>query len=186
MEIAEALRQTRNESGKSQEYMAFELGVSRRTIQHWESGVSEPATGQLMDWFKLVNKNPIPYLLQKNYPEMYKISGKDDDQKIRSSLVTLISELPAEGIRQLLYLFYGDHGSSPRAVMQLITAHLQAPMQDRVTQAKVILHNYEMAKKKGKLARPDHIQPDLEFLKEAIAAGEEAVINDKTEYTTAN
>lgn len=183
MEIAEALRIARNESGKSQEAMAFELGVARRTIQNWESGKSEPTIGQTIRWFQLVDKSPIPFLLQTVIPSFDRISGNDSEEKIREAMWTLVDELPEEGIRQLLYLFYGDHGSSPRAVLQLITAHLQTPMKDRVTQAGVIVHNYEMAARKGTIARPDHIKPDEEFLKKAIKAGEEAVLRDAKEYT---
>ena len=113
MTIAEALRTTRNESGKSQEYMSFELGVTRRTILNWENGVSEPSIGQTIKWFKLVDKNPIPFLLQCTYPNMDKISYKDEDSKILASLMQLINDLPAEGVRQLMYLFFGNHGSSP-------------------------------------------------------------------------
>lgn len=183
MEVAEALRIARNESGISQEDMAFDLGVSRRTIQNWESGKSEPTVGQAIRWFQLTGKSPIPFLLQVVLPEFDHISSADEEEELREAMRALVDEIPAEGMRQLLYLFYGDHGSSPRAVMQLVTAHLQTPMKDRVTHAGVITHNYELALKKGNLARPDHIQPDLPFLKNAIAAGEEAVMKDASEYS---
>lgn len=183
MELSEALRTARNQAGRSQEAMAFDLGVARRTIQNWEGGRSEPTIGQAVRWFQLLDKNPIPYLLQVVLPALDHLSGDDSDEKLREAMHLLINELPPDGIRQILYLFYGDHGSSPRAVMQLVTAHLQTPMKDRVTQAGVITHNYEIAKRKGNLSRPDHIQPDLPFLKAAIAAGEEAILRDAGEYS---
>lgn len=186
MTIAETLRSTRNESGKSQEYMAFELGVTRRTILNWENGVSEPSVGQTITWFKLVNKNPIPYLLQITYPDMDKISHKDDDAKILASLMQLINDLPAEGVRQLMYLFFGNHGSSPRAVLQMITAHLQTPMKDRITHGQLIATNYEMAKRTGNLARPDNIQPDYDCLLSAIDSAKNAVEKDAREYSIIN
>lgn len=184
MEVAEALRLARNEAGLSQEEMAYQLGVARRTIQNWELGKSEPSIGQAIRWFQILSKSPIPFLLQIAIPTFENISSEDSDSKLREAMRLLIEELPPEAIRQLMYLFYGDHGSSPRAVLQLITAHLQTPMKDRVIQAKVITHNYEIARKKGALAREDHIQPDLEFLKSAIESGEEAVLKDAEEYTT--
>lgn len=170
MTIAEALRITRNDSGKSQEYMAFELGVARRTILNWESGVSEPSVAQAINWFKLTGKNPIPFLLQNVYPEMDKISHKDEDSRILSSLIQLINDLPAEGVRQLMYLFFGNHGSSPRAVLQMVTAHLQTPMKDRIAHGQLIATNYEIAQRTGTISRPDHIQPDLKCLNEEIAS----------------
>lgn len=168
MTIAEALRTTRNESGQSQEYMAFELGISRRTVLNWESGVSEPTISQAIKWFKLSGKNPIPYLLQNTYPEMDKISPSDNDARILASLMQLINDLPAEGVRQLMYLFFGNHGSSPRAVLQMITAHLQTPMRDRIAHGQLISTDYEIAKRTGTLSRPENVQPDLECLNAEI------------------
>ncbi len=182
MEIAEALRIARYESGKSQETMAFELGVARRTVQNWESGKSEPTVGQAIRWFQILGKSPIPFLLQTVIPAFDHITSDVEEEKLREAMLLLVNEIPIEGIRQLLYLFYGDHGSSPRAIMQLVTAHLQTPMKDRVTQARVITHNYELAFRKGTIARPDHILPDLQYLKNAIDAGEDAVLKDAKEY----
>lgn len=185
MTIAEALRNSRHETGKSQEYMAFELNVSRRTILNWENGTSEPTIGQAIRWFKLVQKNPIPFLLQHVFPEMDKISSRDDDEKIKAALLLLINELPPEGIRQLMFLFYGNHGSSPRAIMQMITAHLQTPMKDRISHGQLIATNYELAKLSGNLSRPDNIQPNLEYLNSAINSGKEAVKSNAKEYSIA-
>lgn len=182
MTFSEALRSTRNESGKSQEYMAFELGVTRRTILNWESGVSEPSVSQAIKWFKLVDKNPIPFLLQIIYPDMDKISPKDSDAKILASLMQLINDLPAEGVRQLMYLFFGNHGSSPRAVLQMITAHLQTPMKDRISHGQLVATNYELAKRTGTLSKPRHIQPDLDCLNDAIASAKAAVEKKAKEY----
>lgn len=175
MTIAESLRATRNEARKSQEYMALELGVTRRTILNWENGVSEPSVSQAMAWFKLLDKNPIPYLLQITYPSMDKISHKDDDARILTALMQIINDLPAEAVRQLMYLFFGNHGSSPRAVLQMITAHLQTPMKDRISHGQLIATDYEIAKRTDSLARPEHIQPDMDCLNLAIADAKNAL-----------
>lgn len=182
MELNTILRTTRYEAGRSQESMALDLGVARRTIQNWESGVSEPSLRQTIEWFQALDKSPIPFLLQHVFPMMDNISSKDDMTKIRKALNLVLNSLPDESLRQVLYVLYGDHGSSPRAVLNMVTAHLQTPMKDRLLQAEIIYKNYELAKKKGTLARPDHIQPDVEFLKSAIAAGEKAYLTDNKEY----
>lgn len=184
MKINDALRTTRYQSGKSQEYMALELGVTRRTIMNWENGISEPSVSQTIAWFKLVHKSPIPYLLQITYPELDHISYKDTDAKILASLIQIINDLPKEGIRQLMYLFFGNHGSSPRAVLQMINAHLQTPMKDRIAHGQLTATNYELAKRTGTLTQPDHIQPDLDFLKAAIDTAKDAVEKDAKEYVT--
>lgn len=182
MEICEALRESRNLSGKSQEYMSLELGIARKTVQNWEKGVSEPSLGQAIEWFKLLDINPLPYLFQVVYPDMNGISSADDITTIRKGLDNLLLSMPEEGIRQLMYLFYGDHGSSPRAVLNMLTAHLQTPMGARVSHGNVILKNYEMARKKGRLTDENHIQPNVELLKAAIAKGEEAEVKNASAY----
>lgn len=182
MKIAEALKEARNISGKSQEYMALELEVARKTVQNWEKGVSEPTLGQAVSWFEAINISPIPYLIQVVHTDMEGISANDDISKLRQSLHQLLDEIPEEGIRQLLYLFYGSHGSSPRAALNMLTAHLQTPLKDRVCQGYLILKNYEIANKKGLNTADGHIQPNIELLKEAIAKGEEADIKNAKAY----
>lgn len=46
---AEALKQARKAGGKSQMDMAAEMDITRRTVQHWENGESEPTVSQLME-----------------------------------------------------------------------------------------------------------------------------------------
>ena len=176
----------RTKAGKSQEYMAYELSVARKTVQNWEKGVTSPSFEQVVGWFTILTVNPLPYLIQFVFPDMDNISAKDSDDKIRKSLITLINNLPAESVRQLMFMFYGDHGSSSRGIINLMTAHLQTPLRDRVTQAGVIVRNYEFAKRKGDITSDKHIQPDVDFLKKAIASGEDAVIRGLDEYNVAD
>lgn len=183
MTITDALRDTRYDSGKSQEYMALELGVTRRTVQNWERGASEPSVSQAIEWFKIVGKNPVPYLLQTIYPDIDKISAEDADAKILAALLQIINDLPADGVRQLMYLFFGSHGSSPRAVLQMINAHLQTPMKDRIVHGQIVTTNYELACKTRTVSHPDHIQPDMNYLNAAIATAKMAVEESAKEYS---
>lgn len=180
--LAKTLRETRTKQKRSQEYMALEMGIARKTVQNWEKGISAPSITQTMDWFRILQVSPLPYLFQYVYPEMENISSKDEDEKLRKSLLTLIEQLPPEGIRQLLYLFYGDHGSSPRAVLNMLTAHLQTPMRDRVTASSIILKNYQIAQKQNTITSNEHVQPDLSTLQKAIQKGENAAIEGSETY----
>lgn len=182
MKVCDALCEARGESGKSQEFMALELGVSRKTVQNWESGASEPSVTQAIEWFRILNISPLPYFLQIVHTDMQGINSKDDVGKLRAALLKLVGELPEDSLRQLLYLFYGTHGSSPRAILNMLTAHLQTPLEDRVTSSTLILKSYELAKKKGKTTEKDHVQPNLELLKKAIAMGEEAAVKNANAY----
>jgi len=176
------LQRSRNIAGKSQEFMAIELGVARKTIQNWEKGISSPTVPQALSWFHILGQSGVPYFFQYIYPDMEGIKETDSDEQIHKALLEIVTNLPKESIRQLFFFFYGDHGSVPTAVLQMLTAHLQTPMKDRVTQAGVIEKNYELALKKGQLSSPNHIQPDLDVLKKAISEGEAAFLNDKNSY----
>lgn len=180
--LAFALWESRTSKNKSQEFMSLEMGIARRTVQNWEKGVSKPTIDQALEWFGILDLNPLPYLFQYVHPEMKNIGGKDNDERLREVLRNLVEVLPSEGMRQLLYLFYGDHGSSPRAVLNMVTAHLQTPMRDRVTAGSVILKNYDIAHKKGLLTDINHIQPNVELLKDAIEKGECAVVKNEETY----
>ena len=169
-------------AGKSQEYMALEMGIARKTVQNWEKGVSAPSVMQAIEWFRVLDVSPLPYLFEYIYPDLEKLSATDEDKRLKQALFKLLESLPVEGIRQILYLFYGDHGSSPRAVMHLVNAHLQTPMKDRIAHGELILKNYELAKRKGKLTGAEHIKPDEALLREAIRRGEEAYLADKEAY----
>ncbi len=180
--LAKALRESRQKAKRSQEYMSLELEIARKTVQNWESGVSEPSIAQAIEWFRILQISPLPYLFQYVHPNLEGISSADETKTLRAGLRQLIDSLPEEGVRQLLFLFYGDHGSSPRAVLNMITAHLQTNMRDRVVAGTVILKNYEITEKKNMLASPEHVKPNKEYLKNAIERGEQAAINDAETY----
>lgn len=180
--LSEVWARSRCEAGKSQEYMALEMGVSRKTVQNWEKGVSAPSIDKAIEWFRVLGESPMPFLFAYVFPEMEGCSGDDDEKELRKNVALLLEEMPPEGLRQLLFLFYGNHGSSPRAILQLVNAHLQTPMKDRVSQAGVVINNYELALLKGNLAAPDEVKPDLEMLKRAYEEGRRAVLEDIDGY----
>ena len=180
--LARMLMLSRAESKLSQEKVAFELGVAKKTIQNWEKGVSAPTLPQAIEWFRVLDVAAMPYFLQFMFPGLEGTSGNERVEKLRKELISMIETLPEEGVRQLMFLFYGDHGSSPGGVMNLMTAHLQAPMNDRYRHARNILDDYKLAKEKNELNNEDHIQPNVEFLENAIDCGREAVIKGKNHY----
>ncbi len=181
--IALMLGKSRTKMGKSQEYMANEIGVARKTVQNWESSVSCPTAEQTIRWFEILNLSALPYLLEYLHPSMENIKAKDDDKKIRDALSNVFKDFPDTAIRQLLFILYGDHGSSPNAVLNMVTAHLQTPMKDRLVTASIIEKNYEIAKVQGRLSSPNHVQPDMELLHQGIEEGSKAVIAGLESYT---
>lgn len=181
-ENARLFMRTRNEAKLSQEMLALELGVSKRTIQNWEKGKTSPTVEQMIRYLKILNIQPLPFILEYLYPTIEGIDPSDSDEKIRDALLLLVKTMPERTIRELMYLFYGSHGSSPTAIMEMITAHLQSPMRDRYTTGMLVLQNYEIAKLRNELTDQSHIQPDTVLLQNAIKKGQDAVTNNKNAY----
>lgn len=180
--LSRMLMLSRAESGISQEKVALELGIAKRTVQNWERGISAPTLPQAIQWFRVMKVAAMPYFLQFMFPEIEGINPKNNDEKIRTNLIKLIETLPPEGVRQLMYLFYGNHGSSPRAVLNMITAHLQTPLKDRYTHACMILSDYQLYNDKVETINPEHIQPDVKSLETAISKSRKSILQNKNNY----
>lgn len=180
--IALMLCRARTSKGKSQEYMAKALGVSKKTIQNWEDGYSTPTLGKSSEWFKALGLQPMPYFLELMYPE-FDVDSSSDDAAISEALHKAIDMRTPKEKRMLLFILYGDHGSSPSGILQLIVAHLYTPLRDRLNVAQNILTNYLIADSQKKLRSKDHVKPDVELLKKSIKQGYETVLNGKEDYT---
>lgn len=180
--FANMWRTSRENAGKSQDYMAKALGVSKKTIQNWEAGTSCPSQAKGFEWFVVLDQHPMPYYLNLVYPD--KDFEKSDSPNIDTALSLVIRDLPAEAKSKLLYMLTGAHGSSPLAMLELINAHLQSPLRDRINIAQSVKTNYELAQYEGRIIRPDLIQPDIEFLNQAIDYGKDAIRKNKETYTS--
>ena len=56
--LGEVLKDHRQQSGMTQEYVAEALGVSRQAVSKWETGAAEPATSNLLALAKLYGVDP--------------------------------------------------------------------------------------------------------------------------------
>ena len=161
---------------KSQEHMAFELGVARKTIQNWENDVTSPSIDQAIKYYKTLGLSPVPYLFRYVFPDI----SKEDDNSKREELKMLVDNLPIEGVEQLNNLLNGEHGSSPRAILNLVSAHLETPMKDRITNASLIIKNYDLAYKKNNVL--NNVKVDKELLNRALEEAEQSYMEDKKAY----
>lgn len=185
--FAEVHAMERVKAGVSQEYMAMELGVSKKTVHNWETGVSSPTFFQSLEWFRILNVNPFPHYLSIVYPKsISRLNAKASDENIDEAFDALQKTLPSSAKRALLYLFYGEHGSSPNAILQLILAHLHTSMHSRTVQAYLIAEAYEIAKESGTTVCNQNIQPDMDVLNKAIASARKAVVEKKESYSITN
>ena len=174
----------RMKAGKSQEFMAIELGVAKKTVQNWEKGLSSPSFFQSLEWFRVLNANPFPYYMSLMYPKEYKnIKQANTDDEINEAFDTLIKQISIEDKRALLYIYYGAHGGDPHTIINLMLAHLHTPLQARVTQAMLTYYIYEMHSELDNLICKDDIMPNMKELNDSIMRARVAALQKSYGYS---
>lgn len=175
---------SRADVGKSQEFMALGLGISKKTVQNWERGLSAPNLLQSVEWFRLLGLNPTRYYLEFLYPKLFDVNDLEDENKLDEILINLIKNASTVEKKELIYLMSGEYGGSWFAILQLITMYCQTSLQSRATVARLTLENYEIEEKTGKLINKDKVTPDLSLLKSAISQCKNAAQNGQSGYST--
>jgi len=175
---------SRTKSGKTQEFMAKGLGVSKRTIQNWENGVTSPDLLMCSEWFRILGLNPLPYFLAFLFPDLFdSIDNETEEAAIDAALNTLIKDAPLTEKKQLLYLMAGRHGSSWYALLQMFTAHCHTSLHSRANAARLIYDNYMMEEKTNYLVCTDNIKPDTALLKKSIENAMDSVGKHQIGYS---
>lgn len=175
--------ESRYDAGKSQEYMAAELGVSRKTIQNWESGVSSPSYFQMLEWFRALNLSEVPYIHKYKNSEIINNDSLTKEEKLEKSFDATMKELNVAQKRAIIYLLKGTYQGDPYSLLQLFVAHAHLPMQHRFFIATQISETYKMCEMIGNLRDTKYILPDMEVLDKAINAGREAAVKGFESYS---
>lgn len=183
-ELTWMLSASRYKAGKSQQYMADALGVSKKTIQNWEDGTSYPSDKTLIDWFNVLSTAPHPYILALLYPDM-DFNNLQSDKDVDKAFENLTRELPVHVKKKLLFILTGAHGSSPVSVLDMVVAHLQTPLRDRLNVCQHIIINYEMAEALDMLSDSTAIRPSIDNLKQSLEHGVKAVRKRLNTYINA-
>jgi len=185
--IGKLLCHSRKDAGKTQEFMAKAIGVSKKTIQNWEKGVTFPDLFQCIEWFSCIKLNPLSYYLAFQYPWLSNESFSSDSSYSDSMdeiILQLLKRFTDNEKKQMFYILSGHHGSPWYNLLQMLTAHCHTSMKSRVAAARIILENYEMEQKTGHLVCPDQIMPDISVLRHAIDQGKKAAENNEHGYTS--
>lgn len=182
--IAQMLKESRQNSGKTQRQMAKALGRSVQTIQNWESGYSIINIIDFQSWFEVIGVNPFRYIL--NYLEPVLFGDTDsmaDDTRVDEALsYYLFSIAPMSEKRKLAYCMFGHTGSAWSSQLDMLTAHNLCTLRTRVNVSRTIYDSYIMEEAQGLLNTSTTVRPDLDNLKAAIEAGQESVIKGNTGY----
>ena len=165
--FADMWRKSRVEAGKSQDYMAKALGVSKTTIQNWEAGTSCPNQMKGFEWFEALGLQALPYYLELFFPSDNDTTS-EEDEKIEKALIKYIKAMRPAERKKLLFIMYGQHGSEFEELLELLTAFFHTPDENRITVAQNICTNFEIAEATGKTVAKDSIMPDLKLVKNAI------------------
>lgn len=181
-QIAQLLRESRNSAGISQESIANALGVSRKSVQNWESGASAPNIKTLIKWFDFLDIPIYPYLFRVSNPEFERINANSTDQDIKNALLKSIQDMDMSQIRKQFFEMFGEHGTAPAGMGEVKTAYLHLPMYVKIGIAEIICTQFEIAQARGELVKPDHIMPDVDALKSYIEMAKKAVIEGKDTY----
>lgn len=178
--IALMLQTARFNAKLSQEFMADALGVSRKTIQKWEDGTLCPNVKKAVQWFDVTGEPIYPYMIRLLHGESF--DDLESITDVKEALHMYINEMSDRRIRELLYLMYSDHGSTPSGVLDLITAYLHLPLDRRVCIASAVLHAYIICEGTGQLRGAEHIKPNMQDLKECCDSATRAVMKGKESY----
>ena len=177
-------KDARTAAGFSQVQAAKAMGVSRATIENWENGTSSPSQKAGFIYFYKLGVQPLPYYLRVLYPvEMETVDTREDDEEVTKALLTMMRDLPTTYKKKLLYVAYGDHGSSPAAVLDMVCAHLHTPLLMRIGVAALIKSNFVLALSIGRLIGGSQAMPDVVLLERAITRAREAVKQKNESYS---
>lgn len=185
--LAEMLKQSRIDQEITRKQLAKRLHKSDKTLQNWEEGYSSPDIVDLLRWFHCLGLNPLRYILDFCFPEVYKDTDLNGDiDKIKDTLLEYIKDTASKDeIRKLSYCIFGNTGSSWNAQLDMITAHNHLPLIARIGSAKNIHDMYQMCESLGLLVGTEYIKPNLVSLSNAYEYAKESVMNGKNGYSLA-
>ena len=180
--LCKILLQSRYEGNISQSKLADEIGVNKKTILNWEQGITQPSIEHIIQWFEACGVNPMHYILEYISPNAFDNIDYKNEQTINEAFNSLTELMSYEDKMALLYIYFGQHGSSPESVMQMLLAHLHNPLKDRISIAVHIATGYRLNESLDALVGGDLPKPNLDMLDEAILNAAESVKNCKSGY----
>lgn len=157
--FAEIWLRSRAEAGFSQEKMAMEIGVSKKTIQNWEKGLSFPNVFQVFEWFEILNMNPIIYFLAYQHE-----NDTDTDKKFYNYMEVI----KRENKKRIIQLYEAHQGELWGICLQCSLIFTLIDDKTRALIMQQLLHALELGDIQGDISNinTEVIQEYLDKIKE--------------------
>lgn len=162
---AKLMREARQRHNVSQMFIADSLNITRKTVQNWENGATAPTVPQVIAWFTLLGESPMPAFLSYMYPDTT-FTAKDSFSA-SDCFYNNFRHLTSEAIDMLGYICKGKHGSSPHALLNLITAYCHLPLRCKIQTSGSIVDQYRIALEYGDLNTLNCILPNIDCIRQA-------------------
>lgn len=180
-DIAAVLTKAMYDGDLSQEALAKQLRISRKTVQNWLDGTTTPNFAWILAWFDACCVNVDTYVDMIQHPAAYEEKVVDingDRQMLHHVIDTILSD---QELRILKFLFMGRHGGDSYAMLNELCAVSNLPLTDRVKLCGQVIDAYELAVAHDMVSCPEDVQPDMDTLNAAYESGKASAF-DKLSY----
>ena len=184
LQVAKALEMARAKAGLSQEKLAKRLGISKPTVASRERGTSPVTLADIINWCVACSVPARRCMDACIYPGLLDYLQEDiSTEEKRQILHAAVDEMSNYEVDGWLYLYYGDHGSDPMAVLTEVLANLHTPLRDRVSIVNAVIGHYEMAQSTKTDPDPNGTQPVMDVVRQARDCGTAAAKNLDDAYS---
>lgn len=166
--------------------LAALTGIDERRVKRFEEGNDAPRVPEFFAALDAIGVPAFPLLLEYIHPSEYSNREPGADAT-RARVAHYVQSVATERlVRQLDYLFVGQHGSNLEPQMQLITLINHLPLAYRVIICKQALAFWELATLRGETINPADVMPDVELLRATLVKAEAAVAKQQQAYNAAS
>ena len=175
-DLAFLVRNAREQAHLTRQELADKLGISKRTIDNWESGVSRPIADSLLDVYEACNAEIAKAIITAD-----SYDAESDIEVVRQRVITYLRTIADDDmIRQLDYNLLSSHGSIAKAQVNLCTAYNHFNKDDKYDVCRTIIGKYKLKQDLGKLINMGEPLPDIEYLEKVCHDVREELIRNES------
>lgn len=173
--IAKMLIASREDVGKTRQYMIDSMQISSKTLWNWENSLSYPNAKQLFEWFDILNVDIQQYINHYySNDECYAM----DDKQIKKDLHREIDYSTSRRRKLLHFILCSKHSGDMDGFLNLMVAYLQTQWKDRIAQSALIMTNYRLNREK----KVHPVTPNVNLVDKSIKSCSESYMQGKEGY----